>query len=114
MFLRNARTPPTRTHSVIFPEEQNINLFRRRNFNSHITPVIRFNFLMCHSKLAKSGAIYIPKTHVKATGCPEKGKSTLGGPYRQYNNFQMYLNDSVLCFDIAFSWERAASIFIVT
>jgi len=57
MFLRNARPPPTRTQSLIFPEEQNINPFRRRNFNSHTTHVMRSNFLMCLSKFAKRGVL---------------------------------------------------------
>jgi len=57
---------------------------------------------------------YIAETQVQAPGCPEKGKTTLGGPYRQYDSFLIYLNDYLLGFDIAFSRERAASIFMVT
>ena len=78
MLLRNARTPPTRTHSVIFPEEQNISLFRRRKFNSHTTHVIRFKFLMCHSKLAKRGAFLHSGNSSPSIWLPGKGEDYAG------------------------------------
>ena len=57
---------------------------------------------------------YIPKTELIAPGCLVKEQTTLGGPYRQYDYFLMYLDDSFLSFDIAFKKESAASIFMVT
>jgi len=78
MFLRNARTPPTRQDSVIFPDEANISLFRRRKFNSHTTHVIRFNFLMCHSKLAKRGAFSHSENKCQSSWLPGKGEGNAG------------------------------------
>ena len=74
MFLRNARPPPTRTQSVIFPEERNVSPFRRRNFNCHTTHVMRFNFLMCHSKLAKRGALLHSENTSQSIWLPGRGE----------------------------------------